>query len=245
MLRMWILEDKFGADGMCTLDLLCGLEETGLLTTEEVATKLAQLCDWHVGIQIELRHQLALIPETVRLAPRVLEAAAMLRGVAPFMSLAQGMWGPHTDFVGVLNHVGAVVRVLVQDAAVPDVAIGAFVAVWIDHATARPDMPFAALQLAAHIAVYAVAAEKLPIQAARRLWNVYFGVVEAAHGAPDPKAYGAALARVAQEAGVLDKRMAKERVTPKSTIGERLMMGLDFNSNEWVAFSAAYIRGRK
>ena len=106
-------------------------------------------------------------------------------------------------------------------------------------------MPLSALQLAAHIVVYAVAAEKLPIQAARRLWNVYFGVAEAAHGAPDPKAYGLALARVAQEAGALNKMMVDERVTPKSTIGERLMMGLDFNSNAWVAFSAVYIRARK
>jgi len=155
------------------------------------------------------------------------------------------MWGPGTDFMGVLNHVGAVVRLLVQDPAVPDIAIGAFVAVWIDHATARADMPLPALQLAAHIAVYAVAAGKLPIQAARRLWNVYFGVVEAVHGAPDSKAYGLALARVAQEAGALDKRMTKERVTPQTTIGERLMMGLDLISNAWEAFSAAYIPARK
>lgn len=245
MLRMWILEDKFAADGMCTLDLLCGLEETGLLTTEEVATKLAQLCDWHVGIQIQLRHQLALIPETVRLAPRVLEAATTLRSIAPFMSLAGGMWGPHTDFMGALNHVGAVVRMLVQDHAVPDVAIGAFVVVWIDHATARADLPLPALQLAAHIAVYAVAPEELPIQAARRLWNVYFGVIEAMHDAPDARAYSLALARVAQEAGALDKIAADEVVTSKSTIGERLMMGLDSDSNAWVAFSAIYTRARK
>lgn len=245
MLRVWILEDKFATDGMCTLDLLCGLEETGLLTTEEVATKLAQLCDWHVGIQIQLRHQLALIPEAVRLAPRVLEATAMLRGVASFMSLARGMWGPRTDFMGVLNHVGAVIRLLVQDPAVPDVAIGAFVAVWIHHATARADMPLPALQLAAHIAVYVVAAEKLPIQAARRLWNVYFGVVEAVHAAPDSDVYRLALARVAEEAGALDKKMANERVTPKSSIGERLMMGLDFNSNAREAFAAAYISASK
>lgn len=245
MLRLWILEEKFAADGMCTLDLLCGLEEIGPLTTEEVATKLAQLCDWHVGIQIQLRHQLALIPETVRVAPRVLEAAALLRGVSPFMSLARGMWGPRTDFIGVLNHVGAVVRLLVQDPAVPDVAIGAFVAAWIDHATARADMPLPALQLAAYIALNSAAAEKLPIQAARRLWDVYFGVVESVNGAPDTKAYSLALARVAHKAGVWDKRMAKERVTPQPNIGERLMMGLDFNSDAWVAFSAAYILGRK
>lgn len=155
------------------------------------------------------------------------------------------MWGPRADFMGVLNHVGAVVRLLVQDPAVSDVAIGAFVTVWIDHAIARTDMPLPALQLAAHIAVYVVAAEKLPMQAARRLWNIYFGVVEAMHGAPDPKACGPALAQVAQAAGALDKRMAKERVTTQPTIGERLMMGLELNSNAWRAFAAAYIRGRK
>lgn len=230
---------------MCTLDLLCGLEEIGLLTTKEVATKLAQLCDWNVGIQIQLRHQLALIPDTVRLAPRVLEAATLLRNMEPFMSLARGMWGVNTDFMNAVNHVGAVVHLLVQDPAVSDVAIGAFVSVWIDHATARPDMPLPALSLASHLTVYAVAAEKLPIQGARRLWRVYFGVVESVHGAPDPKAYSLALARVAQEAGVLDKRIAKENISSQSSIGERLMMGLDFNSNAWFAFTAAYLHRRK
>jgi len=245
ILRIWILEDKFAVDGMCTLDLLCGLEERGLLNTEEVATKLAQLCDWHVGIHIQLRHQLALLPESVRLAPRVLEAAALLRGVAPFMSLARGMWGPATNFIGGLNHVGAVVRLLLQDPAMPDVAIGAFVAIWIDHATARSDASPPALQLLAHFAVCVVAPAKLHIPAARRLWNVYFGLVEATHDASDAKAYSLALARAAQEAGALDKRMADERITSHSTIGERLMMGLDLNSNAWVTFSAAYVRKRK
>ncbi len=244
MLRMWILEDKFDAGGMCTLDLLCGLEETALLTTVEVATILAQLCDWNVSIPIQLRHQLALIPKTVRLAPRVLEAATLLRGVAPFMSLARGMWGPHTDFIGVLNHVGAVVRLLIQDPAVPNVAIGAFVTVWIDHATERADMPLPALQLTAYIALYAVAAEKPTILAARRLWNFYFGVVEAVLGTADPKAYGLALARVAQQAGTFDNRMAREHSTPQSTIGERLMMGLEVNSDAWIGFAAAYTQVR-
>jgi len=67
---MRILEDKFAAGGMCTVDLLCGFEQTGLLTTEKVAAKFAQLCNWHVGMQIQLRLQLALILETVRCTPR-------------------------------------------------------------------------------------------------------------------------------------------------------------------------------
>jgi hypothetical protein len=241
LLRFWILGDKFASDGMCTLDLLCALEETSLLTTQDVGVKLAQLADWHVGIQIQLRHQLALIPKAVHSVPSVLEAAAMLRDVAPFMSLARGLWGPHTDFIPGLSHIGAVIRLLVQDPAITDVAIGAFVMAWIDQATARTDMRLPALRLTVHIVVHAVVAEKLPIEAVRRLWNVYFSVIEAVHDASDEKVYALALALVAQEAGVLDKRMEKERVAQQSRIGERLMMGLDPNSNAWVAFSAAYI----
>ncbi|MFG0675084.1 DUF4365 domain-containing protein [Delftia sp. WSY_7] len=245
MLRIWILEDEFATDGMCTLDLLCGLEEAGLLTMEEVAIKLARLCDWRVGMQIQLKHQLALIPEAVYVAPRVLEASKLLRGIESFMSLARGMWGPPRDFTGVLNHVGAVVRLLVQDPNVPEVAIGAFVVVWIDHVIARPDMSLPVLQLAALIVVDVVVAEKLPIQAASRLWKIYFGVVETVHGALDQNTYFTALASVAQNAGALDKRIAEEGITTHSTIGKRLMMGLELNSDEWVAFAAAYIHGRK
>ena len=169
----------------------------------------------------------------------------MLRDVTPFMSLARGLWGPHTDFIAGLGHIGAVIRLLVQDPAITDVAIGAFIMVWIDQAAARTDMPLPALRLTAHVAVYAVVAEKLPIEAARRLWNVYFSVVEAVHDAPDAEIYDLALALVAQEAGVLDKGMANESVVPQSSIGQRLMMGLDINSRAWVTFSATYIDAYK
>ena len=74
---------------------------------------------------------------------------------------------------------------------------------------------------------------------------MYFGIVEAVHGAPDSKVYGLALTRVAQEAGALDKIAVDKEVTLKSTIGERLMMGLQSNSNAWVAFLAIYTRARK
>ena len=245
MLRMWLLKEKFVSDGMCTLDLLCGLEEMGLLTTEQVAMKLVQLCNWNVGIQILLRHQLALIPAEVHAAPRVTDGANLLRGAGNFMSMASGMWGPHTDFIGGLNHIGAVVRFLLQDSAVSNVVIGAFAAVWIDHATTRPDVPVPALKLAAQITLYVVAPEKLQVAAACRLWNIYFGLVECVLGSLDPRTVGAAIVRVAHEAGALDRRAAREGGAATSRFGERLMMGLDPNSNAWVTFSAAYVRSVK
>ena len=124
----------------------------------------------------------------------------------------------------------------------PDVAIGAFVAVWIDHATARADVPlprcswrrtpFMPWQLKSCQSRRHAGLERLLRRGRGRA------------RAPDLKEYGLALARVAQEAGSLDKRMARTR-HPQSTLGERLMMGLDLNSNAWVAFSSAYIRGHK
>jgi hypothetical protein len=65
------------------------------------------------------------------------------------------------------------------------------------------------------------------------------------HGPTSTNAYGVALVHIAQKAGALEKRMAKERVTSQSTISERLMMGLDLKSKAWVTFSAAYSRERK
>lgn len=243
--RMLTLQSRVESDGMCTLDLLSCLEEIGILTTEEVATKLAQLCDWHVGgIQIELRHQLALIPQAVQVAPSVEQATSLLRAEARFKSIANGMWGPRTDLLGGLQHIGAVVRILVQDADITDSTIGAFVAMWLDRATSRPDMPLPALQLAAQITLYAVAAQKLPIGAARRLWSVYFGLVESIQGRRDPRSTNSALIRVALEAGALDKKISQKPTVPLTSIGERLMMGLGVGSDAWVAFSAAYIRGR-
>nr|WP_315197842.1 DUF4365 domain-containing protein [uncultured Aquabacterium sp.] len=43
LLRLWTLREKSESDGMCTLDLLCGLEEVGVLSAEQVATKLGKV----------------------------------------------------------------------------------------------------------------------------------------------------------------------------------------------------------
>ena len=106
-------------------------------------------------------------------------------------------------------------------------------------------MPLPALHLAAQITLMAVAPQKLPIPAAKRLWNIYFGVVEAVHGSPASKDYAVALARIAREAGSLDKRASRDGVATELKLGERLMMGLDAGSEAWVVFSKAYLIGRR
>lgn len=244
VLRMWALEERFTSAGMCTLDLLSALEETGRLNSEQVAERLAKLCDWHVGIQIQLRHQTALISDEVRNAPSVSAGVALLREDSRFMSIANGIWSPRSDFQGSLMHIGFATRELVQDPLVSDVAIGSFIGIWLEKVKEWPDMSVQSLDLAVQIVLVSIAREKLPVTAARRLWRVYFGVIESLGGRLDGKSATAALARVAIEASDLDSMTKREPVQPSSTIGERLMMGLDIGSNAWIVFCAAYLKER-
>lgn len=245
VIRLWILEDKFNTDGLCTLDLLCALEETGALTVEDVAASLLQLCEWHVGIQIQLRHQLALIPPAAHNASSVVDATTSLRGSARFMSMANAMWGPHTDLMNSLQYIGAVVRELVHDSSISNAAVGAFVAIWIERITTTVDEGASAPLLAAEIVLFVAAPSRLSIGAMRRLWRIYLGVVEVAQGPLSRDVVVTALMLVGHQAGTLDKRISKENGTPQQEIGERLMLGFNYKSDAPLFFSAAYLQARR
>ena len=123
LFRIWCLRSDGKPGGMCTLDLLCALEEIGRLTTRDVSMKLAKLCSWHVGIHIPLRHQLAIVPETVLRAQSVDAGVGLLQSSPKFMAIATGIWDFRSDFVKGLQHVGAVMRELVNLKDIPTVAI--------------------------------------------------------------------------------------------------------------------------
>ncbi|MEO6855075.1 MAG: hypothetical protein ABI213_14165 [Rhodoferax sp.] len=243
VLRLWILEDRFSTAGMSTLDLLCALEEVGALSTEDVAASLSQLCDWHVGIQIQLRHQLALIPPAVQSAASVVEAATLLRGSTRFMSMATAMWGPHRDVVTNLQYIGAVVRELVHESSISTAAVCAFVAVWLERTTTTKDKNLSALQLATEMVLCVAAPSRLSIDATRRLWRICLGAVEATQGALSHDDIITALVLVGDRAGAFDKKFAKEHGTKRQEMGERLMLGLNFKSDWTLYFTSAYLEG--
>ncbi|MBY8604160.1 DUF4365 domain-containing protein [Burkholderia arboris] len=239
--RKWALDERFDSVGMCTLDLLCALEETGRLSSTQVGEMLAKLCDWHVGVHIQLRHQIALICDEVRVATSVSEGVALLAANPRFMSIANGIWGPHSDFEVNLTHIGSATRELVQDPLVSDIAIGSFIGIWFDKVKQRLDVSIPALDLAAQVVLHSIAPNKLPIAAARRLWGVYFEVVRSLGGCTDSKSATLAIERVAVLASSLDVQVRKDSVGLSSTVGERLMMGLDIKSNACAVFCRAYV----
>lgn len=242
LFRIWCLRSDGKPGGMCTLDLLCALEEIGRLTTREVSIKLAKLCSWHVGIHILLRHQLAIVPEPVLRAQSVGAGVGLLQSSPDFMAIATGIWDFRSDFVKGLQHVGAVMRELINLKDIPTVAIASFVGVWFVKAKLRHDAPMAPLEVLCYVALSAAAPNtQLDDEGARRLWSVYMELVEFEHKhLMDEHRDREARRALARQAALLDAKMPVNGGPIPMTLRDKLMRGLTAGTEEADIFVKAY-----
>lgn len=245
LFRVWCLRSEGPPGGMCTLDLLLALEETGRLTTMQVAEKLAQLCSWHVGIQLLLRHQVAVVPAEVLSARTVQVGVDSLQRSRDFMLIAGVMWDFRSDFIRGLRHVGNVLRELVKLPDVPTIAISSFVGVWFVKAKLRADAPLDPLDILCKLVLYAISPEDLDEGSVRRLWSVYLELVEFEHGAMmDEGKERDARRNLARGAADLDVRIAENDQMVASSLNERLMKGLTPQTESVDIFHKAYSEAR-
>ena len=179
MMRIYCGGDNVNAQGICTGDLLSALEEAGILTTVEVAQKVSLLCSWHVGLQIEFKHQMAIVPDEVRTAGSVRRGVDILHNAPSFMAMATSMWDYRSDFLAGATHVGNVIQLMVEDVGLPPTAIASFVGIWYVKAKLRSDAPHPPMNLLAKtIQLAAAHISQMTEEKSRRLWAVYLGLVE-------------------------------------------------------------------
>lgn len=241
--RLLMLGDKFDSDGLCTLDFLSSLEESGRLSTEQVAEHLATLCDWHVGVQLDLRHHIALIQNEVSHASSVGEGVGLLRANARFMAIANAIWSPTSGFSDSLKYMGFAGQQMAQSPLITDIVISSMVTIWAGKFEERSDIPLTATDLATQFVLCSLAPIKLPLPAVKRLWNVYFGVIGTLGSNMNGQLAATALANLAFKAGRLDARSKLRKNQQSSTMGERLIMGLEYGSTNWDRFCEAYLKG--
>lgn len=242
LFRIWCLRSEGKPGGMCTLDLLCALDEIGRLSIRDVSMKLAKLCSWHVGIHILLRHQLAIVPEAVLRARDVDAGVGLLQSSPDFMAIATGIWDFRSDFLKGLQHVGAVIRELINLKDIPTVAISSFVGVWYVKAKLRHDKAVAPLDILCNVALYAAAPNPaLDDGSARRLWSVYIELVAFEHNKlMDEQRDREARRTLARRAAVLDARTAADGIQVQTTLRDKLMCGLTAGTEAADVFAEAY-----
>jgi len=181
--RLYCGGDDPGAQGICTGDLLSGLEEIGALSTLDVAQKLATLCAWRVGVVIDFKHQMAIIPDEARKIGSVAKGVDLLQSSAPFMAMATALWDFRSDFMGIVQHVGSVLHAMIEDDGLPPTAIASYLGVWYVKAKLRSDAPHPAMHILSNIVQLAAAYSPQMAEAtSRRLWAVFLALVEFEHG---------------------------------------------------------------
>jgi tetratricopeptide (TPR) repeat protein len=169
-------------DGICTLDLLGGLEEAGFLTRKEVAASISKLCTWRVGVVVRLKDLLSLMPKELEQAKNLREAIDILDKDVDFTAVTSAVWDFRGPFDKTLRHAAAILRYLADHAALSNIALSALLAQWFVKAGMKRDAPSTALNALTQLVLLAVQPANLSKESSERLWDVYLSLVEFHHG---------------------------------------------------------------
>lgn len=222
---------------ICTLDVLAGLEQADLISRRDAASKIAMLCAWRVGVVVRFEELASLIPEGLRAARSVTEGIGMLDADNSFTSTVSALWDFRSRFDSTLAHAAAVLRRLVDEGELSEVAMASVLGQWYLRAGLKNDAPPTALQVLTKAIVRA--AQQAPISegSAARLWAVFKKLVEHHHGSYMDEA------KEREAIRLLGAECAKLHVTSRQG-GELAFNGLrgaltDGTSDYW-DFSSAY-----
>jgi len=169
-------------DGICTLDVLSGLEEAGVLTRKEVAAKVSMLCGWKVGLVVRFDDLVALLPQELESVSTVKQGMNVLDGHPEFMTVITAIWDFRTTFDKTLGHAAAVLRRLAEESALSNVALASVLGQWFVKAGLMNDAPPTPIGVLTKAIIQAAMALPLPSATATKLWRLYLQLVEFHHG---------------------------------------------------------------
>lgn len=169
-------------DGISTLDVLAALVEVGLLSPVEKALKVAQLCEWRVGVIVHLPDILSLLPPALQSARSVTQGVAILDAEPGFVSVVSALWDYRSPFEQTLRHAAAVLRTLVEESFLSNIGLAALLRQWYVKAAMKKDAPAHGLQTIILLILTAALMGNLPKPAASRIWRIYLLLVESHHG---------------------------------------------------------------
>ncbi|MGX1173958.1 DUF4365 domain-containing protein [Pseudomonas sp. R151218B TE3479] len=169
-------------DDFCTLDVLYALTEVGQLSPLEKAGKIAQLCEWRVGIIVQLSEIVQLLPPDVFTARTVRQGVAILDAEPGFISMISALWDYRVPFEKSLGHAASALHVLVEHAQLPEIGLASLMRHWHIKAAMKKDAPDQALETIVLLIITSALMGHLSKACAKRLWAVYRLLVESHHG---------------------------------------------------------------
>lgn len=225
------------ADGICTLDVLVGMEEIGAISRKEVATKVAKLCAWRVAVLVRYEDLVSLIPTEIEEALTISSGTSILEEDRDFAETVSAVWDFRSRFVDALEHAAAVLRRLADDSDLTEVAVTSVLLQWYARAGLKKDAPSSALELLTKLVVGSAQLGPMSNRSASRLWAVYRQLLEHHHGSyMDVSKERDGIQRLGVECGKLyAKAPDRGEVAFKG-----LKKGLTEGTSDYDSFSFAY-----
>lgn len=168
-------------DGICTLDVLMALEEVGLFTRNEVASKVSKLCEWRVGLVVRFQELIPLLPSDLAQVKNMNQGIQVLDASPEFMSVISALWDFRARFEKTLGHAAAVLRRLADETSLPNAALAALLGQWFVKAGMKNDAPPQALGVLTKAIIRSALPSTLTRCTAEKLWSVYKTLVEYHH----------------------------------------------------------------
>lgn len=239
VLRIYCAGDIDPNDGLCTLDFLNALEEEKRITADEAAAKIAQLCDWHVGLHVMFRYQIALFPSSMLNVKDVTTGIGFLQKDTAFMSVATAIWDIRQDFLTTFASVKSQIKIMIEETTLPDQAIASYAGIWYVKTKLRGDMPLPPLMILAKLMLGVATFHPAMTDAnARRLWTVYNALVQFEHGSRmDQQKENESIALIAQNCAEVDVKIDDANI---EKTGVRLAKGLTKDTAPSDIFLEAY-----
>lgn len=228
------------APTVCTLDLLRTAEHRGLLSAQEVAERIGRLVLWNVGLRIETRYLMAVIPDSVVAAGSVSDAVDALRADELAEAVFEAIWNVRLPYNVTLAQISEFLCTLVQDARNRTDTIAAVWGLWYLKAKLRSDVeitPLAHLGLSLGMAAHKV--EPQDVNSIGRLWKTFVSIIPLEYGTRmDEQKEREAIARVGKTIAEMDR--AFEKHESLCSPGPILMSGIAEGTAERSWFSDAY-----
>lgn len=236
LFRIYASEGATGSLAICTLDFLHAADETGVLDAQTAATIIAKLCDWRVGLVIQPRYQLAVLPDALGRARNISNGIDILLSAGPCNDLFSGIWYIGKPFPELLGHIGLILRDLAENPKNSTYSIGALVGLWFSKVKLHPKSPTPADRLIA-LAVSQAALLDRPMipTTSQRLWSVFRSLIEFSHGdRMDDWRYDDSIRSLARVAVEIDQLQG---LKDDRSIVERLRIGLTDGTSDYEKFS--------
>ena len=224
---------------ICTLDILCALDDAGELSPREAAIKIATLCSFRVALFINPRYQLAILPDALGTARSITEGIEAMFADAHCNALFSGIWNIEKPFGDLLGHAGVILRQLADDNKNSIKSVAALAGFWLAKVRLHKQAPAPTDRTAALLIGQATFIEHpMTLEAAHRLWNIYGDLIEDIHDHyMDDEKLWQSIRILGEVAAESDKQYS---LSGERSLRTRLASGLTEGTKDCDLFNNAY-----